>query len=110
MYLKLKGEGRETLDIDFGICPDVLKSKYLDMYEDVYAEMVYAYKFNENLDLSMTYLGQTKMMRDTKIKAEERFPITGQGFASGKLLDGKECQILLDTGATKSYMSESYYL
>ena len=40
------------------------------------------------------------MTRDTKIKAEERFPITGQGFASGKLLDGTECQILLDTGAT----------
>ena len=66
--------------------------------------MVYANKFNDNSDLSMMYLGQTKMMRDTKIKAEERFPITGQGFALGKLLDGTECQILLDTGATKSYM------
>ena len=63
------------------------------MYEGVYAEMVYANKFNENLDLSTTYLGQTKMTRDTKIKVEERFPITGQGFASGKLLDGTECQI-----------------
>ena len=50
------------------------------------------------------------MMRDTKIKAEEIFPITGQGFASGNLLDGTECQILLDTGATKSYMSKSHYL
>ena len=56
------------------------------------------------------YLGQTKMTRDTKIKYKVRFPITGQGFASGKLLDGTECQILLDTGATKSYMSNSYYL
>ena len=72
--------------------------------------MVVANKFNENSDLSMTYLGQTEMMRDTKIKAEERFPITGQGFASGKLLDGTECQIWLDTGATKSYLSKSYYL
>ena len=80
------------------------------MYEGVHAEMVYANKFNENSDLSMTYLGQIKMTRDAKIKAEERFPITGQGFASGKLLDGTECQILLDTGATKSYMSKSYYL
>ena len=58
----------------------------------------------------MTYLGQINMTRNTKIKAEERFPITGQGFALGKLLDGTECQILLDTGATKSYMSKSYYL
>ena len=71
---------------------------------------MYANKFNENSDLSMTYLGQTEMMRDTKIKAEERFPITSQGLASGKLLDGTKCQILLDTGATKSYMSKSYYL
>ena len=110
MYLKLKEEERETLDVDFGIYPDILKSKYLDVYEGVYAEMVYANKFNENSDLSTTYLGQTKMIRDTKIKAEERFPITGQGFASGKLMDGTECQILLDTGATKSYMSKSYHL
>ena len=70
------------------------------MYKGVYAEMVYANKFNENSNLSMMYLGQTKLTRDTKIKAEERFPITGQGFASGKLLDGTDCQILLDTGAT----------
>ena len=72
--------------------------------------MVYANKFNANSDLSTMYLGQTKMMRDIKIKAKERFNITGQRFASGKLLDGTECQILLDTGATKSYMSKSYYL
>ena len=110
LYLKLKEEERETLDIDFGLYPDIIKSRYLDVYEGVYAEMVYANKFNENSDLRMMYLGQTEMMRDTKIKAEERFPITGQGFASGKLLDGMECQILLDTGATKSYMSKSYYL
>ena len=110
LYLKLREEKRETLDIDFGLYPDIIKSRYLDIYEGVYAEMVYANKFNENSDISMTYLGQTKMMRDTKIKAKERFPITGQGFASGKLLDGMECQILLDTGATKSYRSKCYYL
>ena len=110
MYLKLKEKKGETLDVDFGLYPDVTKSRYLDAYEDVYAEMVYANKFNKNSDLSMTYLGQIEMMRDTKIKAEERFPITGQGFASRKLLDGMECQILLDTGATKSYMLKSYYL
>ena len=100
----------ETLDIDVGLYPDVIKSRYLDVYESVYAEMVYTNKFNENSDLSTMYLGQTKMTRDTRIKAEERFPITGHGFASGKLVNGMECQILLDTGATKSYMSKSYYL
>ena len=96
----MKREERETLDVDFRIYPETLKSKYLDMYEGIYVEMVY--KFNENSDVSRTYLGQTKMTRDTKIKTEEIFPITSQGFATGKLLDGTECQILLDTGATKS--------
>ena len=110
LYSQLKGEEINPLDIDFGLYPDVTKARYLDVYEDVYAEMVSASKFDENSDLSMTYLGQTNTTRKTKIKAEERFPITGQGFASGKLLDGTECQILLDTGATKSYMSKSYYL
>ena len=109
LYCKLKGEG-ETLDIDFGINSETHKTNYLDLYEDIHVEMVYTNRFDENSDLSTTYLGQTKMTRDMKIKGEENFPITRQGFTSGKLLDGTACQILLDTGATKSYMSESYYM
>ena len=57
-------------------------------------------------DLSTTYLGQTKMTRDTKIKVEEIF----LSLDTGKLLDGTGCQILLDTGVTKSYMSKSFTL
>ena len=98
------------LDIDFGINWETLKSNYLDMYEGIHAEMIYSNRFDGNSDLSMTYLGQTKMTRETGIRAEEKFPITRQGFTTGKLLDGTECQILLDTGVTKSYMSKSYYL
>ena len=109
LYLQLK-EVFLALDIDFGIYTDITKARYLDVYEDIYAEMVYTSKFDENSDLSTTYLGKTDMTRNTKIKDEERFPITGQGFALGKLLDGMECQLLLDTGATKFYMSKLYYL
>ena len=71
LYFRLKDEEREALDVNLGLYPDILKSRYLDVYEGVYTEMVYANNFNENSDLSMTYLGLTKMMRDTKIKAEE---------------------------------------
>ena len=67
----MKGGERETLDVDFGIYPDLLKSKYLNVYEGVFAEMVYANIFNENSDLSTTYLGQMKMTTDTKVRAEE---------------------------------------
>ena len=52
LYFQLKDEERETLDVDFGLYPDVTKARYLDAYEDIYAEMVYANKFDENSDLS----------------------------------------------------------
>ena len=50
------------------------------------------------------------MTRDMIIKAEEKFPICGQGYTYGKLLDNTECSILIDTGTSKSYMSKSYYM
>ena len=56
------------------------------------------------------YLGQMDMTRDMKVKAEENFPITARGYTKGKLLDGTECGILVDTGASKSYMSKSYFM
>ena len=44
------------------------------------------------------------MKREAKVKVEEKFSISGQGFTMGKLLHDTDCQILLDTGASKSYM------
>ena len=56
------------------------------------------------------YQGQIDMTRDTEVKAEENFPITTCGYIKGKLIDGMECDILVDTGASKSYMSKSYFM
>ena len=33
-----------------------------------------------------------------------------KGFTTDKLLDDTECQILLDTGANKSFISKLHYL
>ena len=79
------------------------------MYDGVRWEVLCPTKFNENSDLSTMYLGRKDMTRSGKIKVEERFPISEQGYTVGKLLDGTECQILLDTGASKSLMSKMYY-
>ena len=110
LYCKLEGEKSHALEVDFCINPETMKSDYLDLYEGVHADIVYTNRFDENSDLSMTYLGQTKITRETRFKVKEKIPITGQGFTLGKLLDGTECQILLDTGTSKSYMSKSYSL
>ena len=56
-------------------------------------------------DHGTTYLGRTNMTRETKVKVEEKFPISGQGYTMGKLIDDTDCQLLLDTGVSKSYMS-----
>ena len=80
------------------------------MYEGIQSEILSTMRFDENSDLSTAYLGKLGTTRASKIKAEEKFPISEQGYAVGKLLDGTECQILLDTGASKSFMSKSHYM
>ena len=87
-----------------------LIEEYLDRYQGVKSEILVTTRFDENSDLSMTYLGKTNMIRDHKITAEEKFPMSEQGYTTGKLLDGSECQILLDIRASKSFMSKSHYL
>ena len=106
MYRKMGKEGGERLDIDFGESLEIMKSRYMDVYDDIYAEVVMTSRFDENVDLSMTYLGRINMKREEVMKAEESFPISEQGFVMGKLMNGAECQILLDTAASKSYMSK----
>ena len=80
------------------------------MYEDVFAEVFTANRFDENVYLSTTYLGKIGMRWEDIMKAEESFPVSEQGFVMGRILNGEECQILLHTGMNKSYMSKSYYL
>ena len=110
IYRKVGKEGGERIDIDFGESPEVMKSRYMDVYDHIYAEVVMTSRFDENVDLSTMYLGRINMKRDEVMKAEESFPISEPGFVMGKLMNGEECQILLDTGASKSYMSKSYYI
>ena len=50
------------------------------------------------------------MARDTEVKAEESFPMTAKGYTRAQLLDGTDCDALIDTGASKSYMLKSYFL
>ena len=45
------------------------------------------------------------MTRDTEVKAEESFPMTARGYTRGQLLDGTDCDVLIDIGANESYVS-----
>ena len=103
-------EERGILELDFGLTPDILREEYLDMYEGIQSKILKTTRFDKKSDLNATYLGKADRSKNNKIKAEESFPISEQGYTIGKLLDGAECQILLVTGTSKSFMSKSYYI
>ena len=66
-----------------------------------------ATRIDERTGLSTTYLGKTDMMRDQTIKAGEKFPISGQGYMHGKLLDNTECSILIQVLVSHIYQNPS---
>ena len=103
-------EERETTEVDFGVTPQTLHKEYLDVYEGIQLEIVNTTRFDETSDLSTTYLGKSDKTRNDKLRVEESFPISEHGYTSGRLLDGTECQLLLDTDATKSFMSKFIYI
>ena len=105
-----ENEERQMLELDFGDMPEKLKEEYLDVYEGIQSEILCTTRFDEISDLSTTYLGRVNTTKTSKIKAEESFPISEQGYIIRKLLDGTECQILLDTGASTSFMSNYFHL
>ena len=98
------------LELDFGDTPGILREKYLDMYGGIQSEVISSTRSDENSDLCTACLGKIDTTRAHKIKREEKFPISEQRYMIGKLFDGTQCQVLLDTGASKSFMSKSHYL
>ena len=88
----------------------LLQEEYLDVYEGFQSEIVNTTRFDENSDLSTMYLGRSSKARNSKLKAEESFPISEHGYTLGKLLDGTEYQLLLDMGSSKLFMSKSFYM
>ena len=110
IYKDLKEQEMLKTSIDFSSVSEILKSDYLDVYDGVYVEVISTNRFDEDTDLSTTYLGQVDMSRKTEVKAEESFAMIAAGHTRGELLDGTECEILIDTGMSKSYMSKSYYM
>ena len=102
-------DDKEFKELDFGTTPQKLQEEYMDIYEGIHSEIVSSNRFDENSDLSTTYLGRVDK-KDQQLKVEESFPISEHGYTLGRLLDGTECQLLLDTGASKSFMSKSFYM
>ena len=75
LYKELQEKELLSADVNFGRSPEKLKAEYLDIYKGVYAKVISTDRFDEDADLSTTYLGQVDMIRSTEVKAEEIFPL-----------------------------------
>ena len=71
---------------------------------------MYTAQYDDNSDVETTYLGMSKMRRWDELKVEHKAPFAEDCYIPGKLLDGTDCKILLDTRACKSFMSKMFYL
>ena len=78
-------EDREFKELDFGTMPQKLQEEYMDIYEGIQSEIVCSNRFDENSDLSTTYLGRVDKENKNKLRAEESFPIPKHGYTSGRL-------------------------
>ena len=104
-----------TLEIQEDQIPEMIfeenkVKEYFDSYEGIQSEISQVTRFDDSTDFSMAYLGRIGQTRKSVIRAEESFPISGQGYTVGKLSDKTGCNILIDTGASQSYMSKSFYM
>ena len=51
-------EEREFREVDFGMNSQNLQDEYLDVYEGIQSDIASSSRFDENSDISMTYLGK----------------------------------------------------
>ena len=61
------------------------------MYKGIQSEILSTTRFDENSDLSITYLGKVDTSKISKNEVEESFLISEQGYTMEKLIDGIEC-------------------
>ena len=67
-------------ELDFRDPSKKLKEEYLVIYDGIQLELLGTMRFDENLDLSTTYVRRVDITRASKIKVEETFPISEQGY------------------------------
>ena len=81
---------------------------YLTHQSDTTAELNINRSYDDLLDVSTTYLGADLIQKTDVFNAQPSFPITLDCHTDGELR-GK-LDILLDTGASKCYMSKGFYM
>ena len=91
--------------------PDTpLIKDYLDQYDSISNKLHDTKSFHDNRDVSTTYLGPGQQNRTDEFQPELSFSMNINSHTQGRVLGGNRVDMLLDSGASKSYMSKAYYM
>ena len=82
---------------------------YLDSHEEVENFLNLSGQYDDHRDVSTTYLGTEKIYSTDRYTLEPSVPIYSNSHTWGQILGGGMLDILIDTGASKCYMSKAYY-
>ena len=95
---------------DLGLHDSPQIENYLDRFDEVINVLHFNQIIYDNRDITTTYLGKPNMKVTDTFTPELKFPISPNSHARGMIVGGGVVDILLDTGASRSYMSKSYYM
>ena len=93
--------------LDFCYMP---ASEYMDRYDGITSELNVNTEYDDAVDVATTYLGQESIKLTDTFHPEQAFPIYPNCHTKGQFVGGGIIDILLDTGASKSYMSKAFYM
>ena len=85
-------------------------SEYLDRYDGITSELNVNMEYDDVVDVTTTYLGHESIKITDTFRSEQTFPIYSNCHIWGQFIGGGMLDILLDTGASKSYMSKGFYM
>ena len=73
----------------------------MDQYDSISNRLHDTKSFQDNRDISTTYLGKENITREDEFLPELSFPINVKSHTEGKIVGGNKLDMLLDTGASK---------
>ena len=88
---------------------EVINETFSDRFEDVVHFLHATEKFIDSRDISTTYLGVDNLTLRDFHYAECSFPIYSNSHTWGQLVGGSPIDMLIDSGASKCYMSKTFF-
>ena len=85
-------------------------SEYLDRYDGITPELNVNMDYDDAVDVTTTYLGHESIKITDTFRPEQAFPIHSNCHTWGQFIGGGMLDILLDAGASKSYMFKGFYM